>query len=365
VNTARFLDPSAQQGLRERELLVEVLASLPPRSQIVELGTAEGGNALLLAAAGRAAGHRVATIDRRAWPERDARLGSAGVEPLCGDTSQPQSYWPAARRADFLLIDADHSWFGVRADLEAWLPFAAPKALVLFHDVSPVCPGEFLYVWERIFRGELAPPCGTGTLLGGRLAPDAARTVPSRPALSIKGTVMLRRLLDADLDAWPDELASLQPPHRFPLQALVAGSEAEIEAATWALRLERPALEGDAPILVVTDPPAAVIAELVQRGVDRRRIVPAFALFKEALLERLWREQDDRLWSLFPSELRAALREILGSWPRAQVEALLGTGSVGRVRLSDFASWTTLPWSREPVPAAARRQPVPQALRTP
>lgn len=362
MNPARFLEPSAQQGLRERELLVEVLAGLSPGSQIVELGTAEGGSALLLAAAGRAAGHRVATVDRRAWPERDARLGAAGVEPLCGDTSQPQSYWPAARRADFLLIDADHSWFGVRADLEAWLPFAAPNALVLFHDVSPVCPGEFLYVWERVFRGEIAPPRGAGTLLGGRLAPDAARTVLSRPPLSAQGTAMLRRLLAADLDAWPAELASLPPSRRFPLQALVAGSAAEIEAATWALRLERPAPEDDVPILVVANPPTTVIAELVQRGVDRRRIVPAFAPFKEALLERLWREQDDRLWPLFPFELRAALREVLGSWPRAQVEALLGTGPAGRVRLSDFASWTTLPWSREPAPA--RRQHVPQGGRT-
>lgn len=35
-----------------------------------------------------------------------------------------------------LLIDADHSYAGVRADFEAWIPHVAPGGLIIFHDYA-------------------------------------------------------------------------------------------------------------------------------------------------------------------------------------------------------------------------------------
>jgi predicted O-methyltransferase YrrM len=40
------------------------------------------------------------------------------------------------RRIDFLFIDGDHSYEGVRADVNSWFPKLNPGALVLFHDVG-------------------------------------------------------------------------------------------------------------------------------------------------------------------------------------------------------------------------------------
>ena len=37
---------------------------------------------------------------------------------------------------DFLFIDGDHTYEGVRLDVEAWFPKLNPGALVLFHDIG-------------------------------------------------------------------------------------------------------------------------------------------------------------------------------------------------------------------------------------
>lgn len=42
----------------------------------------------------------------------------------------------ARRRVAFLLIDADHSYPGVKADFEAWFPMVAPGGTVMFHDYA-------------------------------------------------------------------------------------------------------------------------------------------------------------------------------------------------------------------------------------
>ncbi|MBU4176059.1 MAG: class I SAM-dependent methyltransferase [Actinobacteria bacterium] len=36
----------------------------------------------------------------------------------------------------FLFIDADHSYEGVRGDVEAWFPLLRPGAIVVFHDIG-------------------------------------------------------------------------------------------------------------------------------------------------------------------------------------------------------------------------------------
>ena len=42
---------------------------------------------------------------------------------------------------DFLFIDGDHSYEGVRRDFELYSPLAEVGALVAFHDIVPSIPG--------------------------------------------------------------------------------------------------------------------------------------------------------------------------------------------------------------------------------
>lgn len=37
-------------------------------------------------------------------------------------------------QADFIFVDGDHSWEGVRRDWEAWSPVVAPRGIVALHD---------------------------------------------------------------------------------------------------------------------------------------------------------------------------------------------------------------------------------------
>lgn len=49
-----------------------------------------------------------------------------------GDSAQIGQEWQS--EIDFLLVDGDHSYEGVRADLDAWLPHVKRRGTVWFHD---------------------------------------------------------------------------------------------------------------------------------------------------------------------------------------------------------------------------------------
>jgi predicted O-methyltransferase YrrM len=40
------------------------------------------------------------------------------------------------KRIDLLFIDGDHSYEGVKEDVEAWFPKLNEKAVVIFHDIG-------------------------------------------------------------------------------------------------------------------------------------------------------------------------------------------------------------------------------------
>lgn len=142
-----------------RELLaIYRLASIwPAEGDIVELGAWTGGTTCYLAAACRArGGGRVHAIDTfrgtkegggtyqaiekfggSTWHEFEDRIHRAGLEslvrPRVGLTTDVAAEY-AGPRVRVLLIDADHSYHGVRADFLAWTPHMAPGGLVVFHD---------------------------------------------------------------------------------------------------------------------------------------------------------------------------------------------------------------------------------------
>ncbi len=62
------------------------------------------------------------------------------VEPLRMTTLQASRIWPIENPIGLLMIDADHSYEGVKKDFEFWSPLVADGGLIVFDDV-PTWPG--------------------------------------------------------------------------------------------------------------------------------------------------------------------------------------------------------------------------------
>jgi predicted O-methyltransferase YrrM len=132
---------------------------------LVEIGTYLGKSAILLAAAARAGGRMLLTVDHHrgseehqpGWEYHDpglvdpavglidtlplARraLAQAGVEDavllLVGRSADVAARWPGT--AGFVFIDGGHTDEAAQADYEGWAPKLAPGGLLAIHDVFP------------------------------------------------------------------------------------------------------------------------------------------------------------------------------------------------------------------------------------
>src|SRR6185369_8560695 len=149
----------------EGDALYAAAAVVPAGRLILEVGTYCGKSTLYLAAAARAAGARVVTVDHHrgseenqaGWEHHDPtvvdprtgrmdtlpfvrrNLEDAGVEDVVtlvvGRTEQVGGWWttPVA----LLFIDGGHAEEQAHADYDAWARHVAPGGALLIHDVFP------------------------------------------------------------------------------------------------------------------------------------------------------------------------------------------------------------------------------------
>ncbi len=121
--------------------LIERLRALQPRT-IVEIGTHKGGNSFLFC-------HAVSTATRVIGVD----LCVQNADKLVHFTRSGQRYFAlhgdsqtkqmrarveallAGRPVDFLFIDGDHSYAGVRADFELYSPLVRDGGLIALHDI--------------------------------------------------------------------------------------------------------------------------------------------------------------------------------------------------------------------------------------
>lgn len=122
----------------ERLLLYSLVFGLRPRCYL-EIGTLEGGSALIVSTAMDASGNdgRMVCVEPNPQidPEHWSRIGSRATL-LQGSSPDvlPDAYETAGSPFDFVFIDGDHTYAGVLRDANGVLPFVADGAYLLFHD---------------------------------------------------------------------------------------------------------------------------------------------------------------------------------------------------------------------------------------
>jgi predicted O-methyltransferase YrrM len=186
---------------------------------LLEIGTYLGKSAILLAAAARARGRKLVTVDHHrgseehqpGWEYHDpglvdpesglidtlpgARraLAAAGVERdvvlVVGRSSEVARLWSTP--LGFVFIDGGHTDEAAQADYEGWARLVAPGGLLAIHDVfpDPADGGQAPYrVYLRALESgdfaEDAALSGVGSLrvLRRVLATDAARATGATPS---------------------------------------------------------------------------------------------------------------------------------------------------------------------------------------
>jgi predicted O-methyltransferase YrrM len=140
---------SARQVREEIRAVLELIEREPPH-RVLEIGTFEGGTLLLFA--------RVAASDAVlvsldlpgtgfgvGYPPRQKRLYRAfafdgqTVHPVRKDSHEISTLELVVQllgaEIDFLFIDGDHSYEGVKRDYEMYGPLVRPGGLIAFHDI--------------------------------------------------------------------------------------------------------------------------------------------------------------------------------------------------------------------------------------
>jgi predicted O-methyltransferase YrrM len=160
----RGIDITSWQKEAEIVSLLGLLQESQPRS-VVEIGTASGGTLFMLTQVA-AADATIVSVDlpggrlggetsslRHRYPLWRTRLyrgfarDDQTVHVIRADAHKVSTVRDVQRRlpagsVDFLFIDGDHSYQGIRRDFEFYSPLVREGGLVAFHDIVPGGPGK-------------------------------------------------------------------------------------------------------------------------------------------------------------------------------------------------------------------------------
>lgn len=136
-NTNKATRGIIRMNIDEAALLWRICRYNP--GNVAEVGRAEGGSTLLMAAAAKPYG--VLSVDND--PVDDENLMDIifmfGLRPhvhLIVGNSQTMDVMDNHDHFSVVFIDGDHTYSGVKADFENWLPTVKPGGLIAFHDVN-------------------------------------------------------------------------------------------------------------------------------------------------------------------------------------------------------------------------------------
>jgi predicted O-methyltransferase YrrM len=147
------IDRQASQKIRELAPLVAVLRRRNLKT-VVEIGSAAGGTFFAwceLAAAdalivsidlpGGPFSPNAGSVERlRAYARHEQRLYFFRDDSHLPATKEALVRVLAGRSIDFLFIDGDHSYEGVRRDFDLYAPLVGRGGIIAFHDIAPHPP---------------------------------------------------------------------------------------------------------------------------------------------------------------------------------------------------------------------------------
>ena len=152
--------------------LAELIKQRQPR-QVVEIGTAQGGTLFLWCRLAHPEAV-ICSLDLpggihgggypywKSWIYQRFPLAAQKLHLLRGDSHKPEmlaqlkSVLPGDGRVDFLFIDGDHTYDGVKADFEMYSGLVRPGGLIVFHDICKHPEALNCHVdhfWEEVKQG--------------------------------------------------------------------------------------------------------------------------------------------------------------------------------------------------------------------
>lgn len=151
-----------QQNPDEFASLILFLQARGPYPNYLEIGSASGGTCLFLTQC-LEIGHVISLDDgqhRDAWLQDRHFSQIPRCERFLGDShgEEARDYMRRMVREplDLAFIDGDHSYEGVKQDIELVLPYCRPGGLLVLHD-SYACEGV-AQAWHDIVRGQKVRP---------------------------------------------------------------------------------------------------------------------------------------------------------------------------------------------------------------
>ncbi|MFB3918533.1 hypothetical protein BU251_03350 [Candidatus Velamenicoccus archaeovorus] len=135
-------------GLNEGRLVYKIARSLKDHAVVVEIGAYKGKSTSFIAEGLNGKNSKIYSIDTwfndggmrqtRAdtFPEflNNTASWRGKIIPLRGFSSEIRRSWLSEKKIDFLWIDGDHSYTGIKKDIEDWLPLVKKNCFVCFHD---------------------------------------------------------------------------------------------------------------------------------------------------------------------------------------------------------------------------------------
>jgi len=148
--------------------LLEVVAELKPKV-VLEIGTA-GGDTLFLFTRVADPEAKIISVDLPGGPfgggyprwkiplYKSFSKGGQRIYLVRGDSHDPRTLEEVKRilgdeKVDFLFIDGDHTYEGVKKDFEMYSPLVRERGIVAFHDIVPGSPenvGGVPKFWDEI-----------------------------------------------------------------------------------------------------------------------------------------------------------------------------------------------------------------------
>lgn len=155
----------AMQKPRELEALIEVVARGEPK-RVLEIGVGKGGTAWCWSKIPSVETLILIDLPGGPWgggPEREqieniARNSKAHLHFIAGNSLNKSSYDAvtstlAGEAIDFLHIDGDHSYAGVKSDFLTYEPLLRNGGIIAFHDICehpPETHCEVKKFWDEI-----------------------------------------------------------------------------------------------------------------------------------------------------------------------------------------------------------------------